>query len=319
MNNKPQLVIAGSVAFDRIMNYAGRFKDVIKPEKIHVLSLSILLDKIEDTRGGIGANIAYNLALLNEKPILLGSVGPDASLYVEKLQHMGVNIDYVHFSELPTATFNVFTDSDDNQIGGFYGGAMNDSSQLNLAPWYKSNALVVVSPHHPPAMRRQLAEAKKHNMRVVYDISQQVANCPAEDLRAGIEAAELVIVNDYEAAMLLERSGYNQKEIMKQLKIFVVTRGKEGSDIFIEKQKPIKIKAIISDKEIDPTGAGDAYRAGFLYGYLRGWNVEICGQMGAVAASFAVESHGTQNHFFDVELFKKRYNENFKEDIELDA
>lgn len=317
MSEKPQIVIAGSIAFDRIMNYSGRFKDVIKPEKIHVLSLSILLDKIEDTRGGIGANITYNLALLGEKPVLLGSVGPDASLYVEKLQHMGVNIDYLHFSELSTATFNVFTDSDDNQIGGFYGGAMNDSGQLNLAPWHKSNALIVISPHHPPAMRRQIAEAKKHNMRVVYDISQQVANCPVEDLRAGIEVAELVIVNDYEAAMLFERSELSQKEVLKKLKNLVITRGKEGSEIFVGKNKPIKIKAITSDKEVDPTGAGDAYRAGFLYGYVREWDIEMCGQMGAVAASYAVDVHGTQNHYFSAEDFQNRYKENFGKEIVL--
>jgi adenosine kinase len=166
-------------------------------------------------------------------------------------------------------------------------------------------------------MRRQIAEAKKHNMRVVYDISQQVANCPPEDLRAGIEAAELVVVNDYEASMLFERSGFNQKEALKMLKTLVITRGKEGSDIFTRGKKPKKIKAIISDKEVDPTGAGDAYRAGFLYGYVRQWDEETCGQMGAVAASYAVDTHGTQNHYFSVEDIQKRYKENFGKEIDL--
>ncbi len=317
MNDNPQIVVAGSIAFDRIMNYAGRFKDVIKPEKIHVLSLSILLDKIEDTRGGIAANIAYNLALLKENPVLLGSIGPDGSIYVEHMQRLGVNIDYLHFSELPTATFNVFTDKDDNQIGGFYGGAMNDSARLTLEPWYNSNSIIVISPHHPPAMRRQLAEAKTHNMRVVYDISQQVANCPVEDLRAGIEVAELVVVNDYEAAMLFERSGYSQKEVIDMLDVLVITRGKEGSDIYAHKYKPLKVKAVLSDNQQDPTGAGDAYRAGFLYGYVRSWDLEICGQMGAVAASFAVEEHGTQKHYFDIEGYKQRYKESFGQEISL--
>lgn len=315
--SKPQLIIAGSIAFDRIMNYRGRFRDVIKPDKIHVLSLSILLDKIEDTRGGIGANIAYNLALLNEQPVLLGSVGPDASLYVEKLQQLGVNIDYLHFSEKQTATFNVFTDSDDNQIGGFYGGAMDDSGSLSLASWANKDALIVISPHHPPAMRRQVAEAQEHGLRLVYDISQQVANCPSEDLRAGLEAAELVIVNDYEAAMLTERSGYTQKDLISMLKVLVITRGKEGSDIYTGKNKPIKISAAITQAEQDPTGAGDAYRAGFLYGYVRDWGLKTCGQMGAVAASFAVEAHGTQKHAFTAETFKKRYNEYFNEEVQL--
>lgn len=300
------------------MNYAGYFKDVIKPEKIHVLSLSILLDKIEDTRGGIGANIAYNLALLGEKPVLLGSVGPDASLYIEKLQQMGVNIDYIHFSEKQTATFNVFTDLDDNQIGGFYGGAMDDSANLNFAPWKDDGQaiFVVIAPHHPPAMRRQISEAAKNNHRVVYDISQQVANCPSEDLRAGVEAAELVIVNDYEAALLTERSGYTLDELKTKLDTLVITRGKTGSTIFAGKSK-IDIPAVSVEKEIDPTGAGDAYRAGFFYGYTRGWELELCGQMGAVAASYAVDEHGTQNHYFSVDEFQNRYKENFGQEISL--
>lgn len=315
--SNPQLIITGSIAVDRIMNYAGRFRDVIKPEKIHVLSLSVLLDKVEDTRGGIGANIAYNLALFKEKPILLGSVGQDASVYIENLQRMGINIDYLHFSPLPTATFNVFTDSEDNQIGGFYPGAMSDSARLSLEPWQNQDAFAVISAHDPAAMRRQVKEAKATGMRLFYDVGQQVINSPPEDLIAGVEAAELVVVNDYELATLCERTNLTLKDLTKTLKVLVVTNGKDGSIIYSGKEKPIEVGIAKPQQDVDPTGAGDGYRAGFLFGYLRGRSLAECGQMGAVAASYVVEQHGTQNHFFDADSFKQRYQATFGEDLRL--
>src|SRR5665213_519096 len=154
--SKPQIVVCGSVAVDRIMNFSGRYRDLIKPDKLHVLSLSVLLDKLEDTRGGIGANIAASLAQLGEKPVLLGSVGADAKPYVEDLNNLGIDTSHIHFSQLPTASFNVITDGDDSQVGGFYQGAMSDADSLSFKPWQGEDIVAVIAAHNPEAMNRQV-------------------------------------------------------------------------------------------------------------------------------------------------------------------
>lgn len=313
---KTQLVICGSIAIDRIMNFSGRYRDLIKPDKLHVLSLSTLLNKLEDSPGGNGANIATSLALLGEQPVLLGSVGTDAKSYVENLRGLGIDISSVHFSSLPTASFNVITDSEGSQVGGFYPGAMADSESLTFKPWQGQDAIVMISPHDPQAMQRQVAECKTYGLRLIYDPGQQVADASI-DLAAGVAAAEVLFVNDYELSMLCEKIESSPEELKSQVPVLVTTLGREGS--MIEGQKvtePIRI-GIAKPKIIgDPTGAGDAYRAGFLYGYLRQWSLRACGNLGATVASFIVEHHGTQRPFSKQDIVA-RYRENFNEEIEL--
>jgi adenosine kinase len=300
------------------MNFSGRYKDLIKPDKIHVLSLSVFLDKIVSNHGGVGANISYTLSLLGEKPILLGSVGPDADKYLEKLSLSGVNIEHVHRSNKQTACFNVFTDSDDNQIGGFYPGAMSDSENLSFERWKNEDVFTIISPHDPKAMRRQIDECKRFGMRLFYDIGQQVISVPEEDLIAGIDAAELLILNDYEFSVLSERTGKTQSEIMKQIPVVVITKGKEGSTIGGKNIKT-KIQIPIAKPKViaDPTGAGDAFRAGFLYGYVRGLDMEMCGKLGAVSSVYAVEVHGTQEFTFTKTDFETRFADNFHDKIKI--
>ncbi len=181
----PKIIVCGSIAIDRIMNFSGRYRDLIKPDKLHVISLSTLLDKLEDTRGGIGANIASNLALLGEQPVLLGSVGADARNYVTSLAELGVDTSYIYFSQLPTASFNVITDSEDSQVGGFYPGAMADSRSLSFKPWQGKNVVVMISAHDPAAMNRQVKECQLYKLRLVYDPGQQVSS-DSTDLQAGL-------------------------------------------------------------------------------------------------------------------------------------
>jgi adenosine kinase len=315
--SKPTLIICGSVALDRIMNFSGSYKDLIKPDKLHVLSVSVLLDKMEETRGGIAANIAHNLALLGDSPILLGSVGPDAAPYLKELAAEGINITSVHTSHLPTASFNVMTDSDDNQVGGFYPGAMADSASLSLKPWASQNVLVCISAHDPATMKAQVAECQEYSLPLVYDPGQQVSNSPAEDLKQGIDVAELLIVNDYELGVLCEKTGTTPQDIKAKIPIVITTFGKDGSVIEGTRlSSPIKISAAKPIKLTDPTGAGDAYRAGFLYGYLRQWQLPACGQLGAVVASFIIEHHGTQAQL-SKEAIIKRYQETFNQEITL--
>lgn len=318
MKASPKLIICGSIAIDRIMNFNGRYRDVIHPDKLQVLSLSVLLDKLEETPGGVGANIAYNAALLGEQPVLLGAVGPNASAYMQRLAELGIDTSKVHYSQLATASFNVITDMDDNQVGGFYPGAMADAKSLNLAPWQGQEILVVVSAHDPSAMARQVTEAKKYNFRLCYDPGQQVSNAPAKDLVAGLAAAEVLIVNDYELNALATKLKKTPEQLKHQIPLVITTLGREGSVIEgKELSQPLVIRSAKPAQVIDPTGAGDGYRAGFLYGYLRQWDLQICGQLGAVVASFVLEHHGTQAHHFTKAQVAQRYLQNFKQELKL--
>lgn len=317
MSQSTQLIISGSIAVDRIMNFSGRYKELIHPDKLHVLSVSVLLDKLEQTEGGTGANIAYNAALLGDQPILLGSVGPDAGAYLEKLAAAGVNTEFVHRSDLPTASFNGLTDADNNQVGGFYPGAMSDAASLTLENWADQDALVVIAAHDPAAMRAQVAECQSRGLRLLYDPGQQVSNLEGPDLAAGAAAAEILVVNDYELEVLSKKTGSSADQLKQATSLLITTLGENGSVIEGNRlPEPIKISVAKPAQVADPTGAGDAYRAGFLHGYLRQWELRTCGQLGATLASFIIEQHGTQ-HPISREEIMKRYHENFNEEIHL--
>jgi adenosine kinase len=312
VKNVPSIILCGSIAIDRVMNFEGSYKDLIKPDKIHVLSLSVFLKELQDTPGGVGANIAYSLALLGEKPILLGSVGKDAASYMEKLSSMGIVTSHLHYSERATASFNVITDQDDNQVGGFYPGAMFDSDALSFLPWKDDEAFFVISPHDPKAMKRQVQECKENNLRYFYDVGQQVSNISSEDIWEGVSSAELLIVNDYEFSIICDKTKKTAEEIKQIVPVVVITLGKEGSRIEGKNvQQSLMIQSAKVTDVIDPTGAGDAFRSGFLYGYVRGMDLHVCGQMGSVAAVYAVEKRGTQEHSYTKEQFIQRYSDNF--------
>jgi adenosine kinase len=310
------LVVCGSIAIDRIMTFSGQYKDLIDPTQLDVLSISVLVQSFEEAKGGIGANITHNIALLGEKPILLGSAGADAASYLKQLETDGVDVSHVHTSQSATASFNVLTDGDGNQVGGFYPGAMSDAASLSFAPWSDQPVLACISPHDPAAMRRQTEECAAHNIRLFYDPGQQVSNISAEDLRVGVDAAEALILNEYELGVLVKKTGLSEAELMAKL-ILIVTHGENGSVIFDPKTSDaIKVGIAAPEQIVDPTGAGDAYRAGFLYGYLRQWELVKCGQLGAVTASFALEQHGPQAAFTQAQI-TERYKQTFNQEIEL--
>lgn len=316
MKDVPPIVISGSIAIDRIMNFSGRYSDHIRTEKLDSLSISIFLTELKDAYGGVGANIAYSMALLGDEPILLGSVGKDALLYMEKLAHDGVNIKHVFESDLPTASFNVITDTDQNQVGGFYPGAMFDSDVLSFETWKSDAPIVVIAPHDPKAMKRQVEECKKWALRLMYDIGQQVSNLPGDEMAEGVKAAEILILNDYELTVLSKKTGLSIDEIKKTVPIVITTLGKKGSVIEGKKvPKAITVGIVKPGRVADPTGAGDAYRAGFLYGYARGWPLKACAQLGAVCGTYAIETMGTQSHAFTLDEITKRYKATFKEEL----
>lgn len=313
MQKHHPIVLSGSISIDRIMNFAGSYKNLIKPDKLHVLSLSVLIDQLQDSRGGTAANIAYNLALLGDHPYLLGSIGLNSLEYLMDLKKIGVEITHVNQSSLPTATFTVMTDQDDNQIGGFYPGAMNDHQKLNLAPWHGTNALVVISANNPTLMRNLIQEASHHQLTLIYDPGQQVSNCPESDLLKGLNVARILFVNDYELTMLATRTNQTETQLKSTIPLIVTTLGKDGCEISGKLiPNSFRIPSVPNIKAIDPTGAGDAFRAGFLYGYSRNWSPENCAKLGNVIASYTVEKHGTQTHTFSKIDLKKRYNATYK-------
>lgn len=303
------LILSGSISIDRIMNFSGKYRDLIQADKLHVLSLSILVDKLVNSRGGTATNIAYNLSLLQEKPIVLGSIGKDAKVYLADLQSYGINTKFIHLSDLPTATFTVMTDLEDNQVGGFYPGAMADIASLTLKPWYKKSPLVVISAGDYTGMDNLVQECIKHNLEYVYDPGQQVTNMTPDKIVRGLENAKILMVNDYELGTIINRTGFSEDKIFSIVPLVVITLGAEGTKLSGSTlKKPLYIPALKNIKVVDPTGAGDSYRAGFLYGYLRDWDLIACARLASTIASYTISVHGTQNHHFSLaELSEKHY------------
>lgn len=313
----PQLIVSGSIAVDRIMSFSGKYRELIHPDKLDVLSLSVLIDDLHIANGGVGANISYASAALGDKPILLGSAGHDAQPYLDNLAARGVNVDSVFMSELPTATFTTFTDSENNQVSGFYPGAMNDASTVTLTPWVGQNVFVSVSANGPVNMSRQVAECAEYGMRMFYDPGQQVSNSPADDMQAGVAAAELLAVNEYELDTLCKAIDLTPDALAAKVPLMIVTQGERGSRLSGYKlAKPLQIDSATPTQVIDPTGAGDAYRAGFLYGYLRQWDVTQCAQLASVVASFVLEQPGTQVPLV-LPTIMARYQQTYNQEISL--
>jgi adenosine kinase len=228
---------------------------------------------------------------------------------MQALAELGVDTKHVHYSKLPTATFSVITDKNDCQVGGFYPGAMGDADQLSLKRFAEEDLLVVVSAHDPAQMGVQIAECKALQKRLCFDIGQQVSSLPVAVLTQGLAAAEILILNDYEMGMLAQRLNLSQAEIISQVPVCVITLGDQGSQIYTrsEDSQPQLVSAVKVTQVVDPTGAGDAFRAGFLYGYVRNWPVATCAQLGSTVAAYVVESYGTQTHHFTLAELKARY------------
>jgi adenosine kinase len=256
------------------------------------------------------------LALLGDAPVLLGSVGADASAYIDSLKTLGVNIAHVHTSDIPTASFSVITDRDENQVGGFFPGAMSDSRPQSFRPWKGTNAIVLVGPHDPAGMVRQVREARDFGLRLVYDVSQQVTALNGENLMKGMETAEILILNEFEMSLLAEKTGLTRSQMCSKVPIIITTLGKDGS--LIEGStvpEPIRVPIAQPRQVSDPTGAGDAYRSGLLYGLARGWDIADSARLGATVASFAIEHHGTQGHTFTPAEVAERYRHNFDQEL----
>lgn len=314
-----RIIITGSIAFDYIMSFPGRFKDHILPDKIHLLSVSFLVDSLRKERGGCAANIAYSLALLGERPTVMGTVGQDFSDYRLWLEQQGVDTSLIReISDKFTASFFVSTDLDDNQIASFYTGAMANARELSFhIPDARRAKLTIISPNDPEAMTKYALECKDLGIPYIYDPSQQIIRLPAEELVASATGAKILIVNNYELEMFKNKTGLTDGDVQGLAEVLIVTRGEQGSTIWTEGRR-IDIPAVRPLRPAEPTGVGDAYRAGIIKGVLRGYPWEVTGRIASLAATYVLESHGTQNHRYDRAEFAAKYRETFGDTPELD-
>ncbi len=316
-----QVVVTGSVAFDYLMSFPGRFVEHLIPDRLSRLSVSFLVDQMRRVPGGCAANIAYGLALLGEKPLLLATAGKDAAEYRESLAREGVDVSgFVLHPDLFTASFFVSTDRDQNQLASFYTGAMARARELSIRALDRTGvALVVVSPNDPAAMARYAAECREAGIPFLYDPSQQVARLSGEELVEGLSGASILVVNDYEFGILTHKTGLSREELEARVSALVVTHGPEGSTISVpgdrDSRRRYEIPAARLEAEaIDPTGVGDAFRAGLIRGLRLGASWPVAGRLGSVAAVFGLEAQGPQPPRYSKEQFCSRYVRNFGEE-----
>ncbi len=312
------IVVTGSIAYDYLMRFPGDFLDHVKPDRLQKLSLSFLVDEMIKQRGGCAPNIAYSLALLGERPLLMGTAGQDFGDYRVWLEEHGVDTSAVKVvPEMFTASFFVTTDQDLNQIASFYTGAMAYARTLSFYNLATPVDLAIVSPNDPEAMDKYPRECRALGIPYIYDPSQQIVRISAESLRDGVVGADILIVNDYEYELLKDRIAMTDDDIRRSVKrAVIVTLGAEGAAIWAGegRNERIAIPAVTPDAIMDPTGIGDAFRSGLIKGLALGLPWEACGRLGSLAATYVLETMGPQTHHYSVAEFVARYRSVFGDD-----
>lgn len=312
------IIVTGSLAFDYIMDFPGLFGDHIMPDKIHKINLSFLLSDLKKQQGGTAGNIAHNLTLLKTKTTIFAAAGNDFSKYATFLQQAGIDTTNIQIvKNKPTASAFIMTDKADNQITGFYPGAMTHAAESSLADLKQKPDFVVISPNDPKAIIKFSQECRELTIPFMVDIGMQLPSLTPEEIKKIIQKASILIGNDYEIELLQNKTKLSEKDLLEQIELVITTLGPNGSTIKT-KDKTFTIKPAKPKVVLDPTGAGDAYRAGFMAGYIRNFDLKTCGQMGSLAAAYAIEKYGTQEHHFTIPEFQDRYIQNFEEMIELE-
>lgn len=307
------LIVTGSIAFDYLMSFPGKFTEHFLPEHMNRVSLSFLVDTMDKRRGGCAPNIAYTLALLGERPRLMATAGQDFSDYRAWLEAAGIDTSLVKIVDGKfTASFFCSTDVANNQIASFYTGAMADAGMLSFrtAGDLKDGALAIVSPNDPDAMVQYAEECSALGLRYIWDPGQQCARMDGAQLAKGVTGAFMVIVNDYEMELLRQKTGLAEPDILGQATILVVTKGEKGSTVHT-RDGQVDVPAVTPDRIEDPTGVGDAYRGGFMKGLAIGASYETCARIGSVAATYALEHLGGTSHAYSWADFEKRYTTHF--------
>ena len=312
------IAVTGSMAYDYIMSFPGRFVEHILPDQLDILSVSFLVDSMRRERGGCAGNIAYGLALLGQRPLLMATVGQDAPEYIAWLRDQGVDTSGV--LQLPdefTASFFVSTDRDNNQIASFYTGAMAKAGRISFEANHPERIeLAIISPNDPGAMVKYARECRQLGIPYIYDPSQQIPRLTPAELVEGIRGARVLIVNDYEFGMIKKQTGLSDDDLQQLTETVVITRGERGSTIR-SAEESWEIPGVLPRRIADPTGVGDAYRAGFITGMCCGLSWDSVGRIASLAATYVLEEHGTQRHRYSLESFSQRFYEVFGSDLDL--
>jgi adenosine kinase len=309
-------LICGSLAYDTIMLFEDHFKNHILPEQIHILSVAFLVPEMRREYGGTAGNIAYNLKLLGGNPYIMATVGQDFGPYRERLTRLGLPQD--HVLEVPdcfTAQAFITTDRADNQITAFHPGAMNFSHQ-NQVPGHEGVRLGVIAPDGRDGMFGHAREFHQHKIPFLFDPGQGLPMLNGPEILEFLELADYLAVNDYEARLICDKTGMGFDQLAAKVRAAIITRGAEGSTIYADGSE-ISIPAVAPAAVVDPTGCGDAYRAGLLYGMARGWDWAVTGCLASLLGSIKIAHRGGQNHSFTREELCQRYRQAFGQPLVL--
>lgn len=310
-----QVLVSGSLAIDRIMNFAGRFRDHVLPEKLHGLSVSFTVERLQEHDGGCAGNVAYALALLGVSPRILATAGKDFASFKASLEKRGIDTSSIQIdSTQGTASAYVMTDTENNQITGFHFGAGATPYTQDIDT--EGAACAIIAAGNADDMRSFATLYKERGLPYAYDPAQQITNIADEDVRAGISGAAIVFGNEYELALMEKKTGWRVAQMLEHTPLIVVTLGEKGTRI-ISKEGEREIPAVSTSALLDPTGAGDAYRGGFLAGYIAQLTPEMCAKIGSAVAVHAIEAYGTQAYFFTKEELSKRYESAYGEAFPL--
>ncbi|MCP4425053.1 MAG: carbohydrate kinase family protein [Chloroflexi bacterium] len=313
-----KIVITGSIAFDYLMSFPGKFTDMLLPDQLENINLSFLVDSMQKQRGGVAPNIAYTMALLNGRSIVMATAGQDFGDYRAWLEAQGVDTSaIVEIEDDFCASFFVNTDQAQNQIASFYTGAMAHAGKLAFAEYAPDADLAIISPNDPGAMQAYANECKRLNIPYIYDPSQQTVRLSGEELYAGLDGCYLLSINDYEFNLIQDRTGLSEDGIMQRVGGLLVTKGAEGSRLVMDGEA-YRIPVVPPREVMEPTGAGDAFRAGLMRGMQLDLPWEIAGRMGALASTYVLEQVGTQNHYYTPAEFVARYRKHFDDEGALD-
>ena len=314
-----KIVVTGSIAYDYLMSFPGKFSDHLIPDQLHNVSLSFLVDSMRRQQGGVAANIAYTNALLGGRPTIMATVGQDFVEYRAWLESFGIDTSAITvYEDDYCASFFVNTDLEQNQIASFYTGAMAHASSLTFAKQAVGTNIAIISPNDPAAMAAYVKECKQSGIPYIYDPSQQTIRLTAEELYDGLDGCLLLTVNEYELSMIQEKTGLTKADVLDKAGGLLLTKGKNGSEITVNGQR-FQIPAVKPNEVVEPTGAGDAFRGGLLRGLELGLPWEIIGRVGALCSTYVLENFGTQSHKYTTEAFIQRYRENFDDGGALDS
>jgi adenosine kinase len=300
------IIVSGSLAYDRIMDFPGYFHEHILPEKIHMLNVCFQVDGMKEKFGGTAGNIAYSLKLMGESPLISAAIGHDHHRYLEWIRKIGLSTDGIRVVEEEfTASAYITTDKADNQITGFNPGAMKHSSNLDFDSLDPKSTMLIISPGNLNDMITYPVKCRQRGISYIFDPGQSLPMLSGEDLLQAIEGCRILITNDYELDLIMTKTGTEKRGLLERAGAVITTLGEQGS-LVATREGEVRVPIGKTRKVLDPTGAGDSFRGGLLSGLVKGLELGECARLGSVCASFSVECYGTQSYEFTAEEFSER-------------